>query len=87
MSDMSTMSSDLFTKYVHHQNLSVLYSVQNIFNSAKKHRTLNLNANYIVLFKIPRNKAQVSHLAQQMFSRKPKILHEAFDNATLDSYT
>ena len=43
MSDMSTMSSDLFTKYVHHQNLSVLYIVQNIFNNAKNHRTLSLN--------------------------------------------
>ena len=50
MLDMSTMSSDLFTKYVHHQNLSVLYIVQNIFNNAKNHRTLSLNANYIVFF-------------------------------------
>ena len=81
------MSSDLFTKYVHHQNLSVLYIVQNIFNNAKNHRTLSLNANYIVLFKNPRDKAQVSHLARQMFPRKPKILQEAFDDATADPYS
>ena len=35
MSDMGAMSSDLFTKHVHHQNLSILYIMQNIFNNAK----------------------------------------------------
>ena len=63
MLDMSTMSSDLFTKHVHHQNLSVLYIVQNIFNKAKNHRTLSSNTNYIVLFKNLQDRAQVSHLA------------------------
>ena len=53
MSDMVSLSSGLFTKHVHHQNLSISYNVQNIFNNAKSHRTLSLNANYIVLFKNP----------------------------------
>ena len=85
--DMGTISSDLFAKHVHHQNISILYIVQNIFNNVKNHRTSSLNINYIVLFKNPWDKAQVSHLAWQMFSRKPKPLQEAFDDVTVDPYS
>ena len=87
MSEKATMSSDLFTKHVHHQNLRVLYIIQNIFNNAKNHRALSLNVNYIVLFKNPRDKAQMSNLERQMFPRKPKIFQEVFDDATVYPYS
>ena len=35
MSEMEQVSSDLFTKYVHHLNMSVIYIVQHLFNCAK----------------------------------------------------
>ena len=82
MSEMVTVSSDIFTKHVHHSNMSVIYIVQNLFNRAKNHRTMSLNANYIVLFKNPRDKAQVSFLARQVFPHKPKILQQAYNDAT-----
>lgn len=63
MSEIAATFSDLFTEHVHHQNLSVLYILQNIFNNTKNYRTLSLNANDIVLFENPRDKVQVSHLA------------------------
>ena len=40
MSEMVAVSSDLFMKYVHHLYMSVIYIVQNLFNSAKNHRTI-----------------------------------------------
>ena len=75
MSDMVSLSSGLFTKHVHHQNLSISYNVQNIFNNAKSHRTLSLNANYIVLFKNPwKLRCQTWHdkcfLENQKYSKK-----------------
>ena len=82
MSEMGSVSSDIFTKHVHHNNMSVIYIVQNLFNRAKNHRTLSLNSNYIVLFKNPRDKAQVTYLARQVFPHKPKILQQAYNDAT-----
>ena len=82
MSELDMVSSDLFTKYVHHLNMSVIYIVQNLFNCTKKHRTLSLDGNYIVLFKNPRDKTQVSFLARQVCPQKPKILQQAYNDAT-----
>ena len=43
--------STLFTKGSHHRNLSVIYIVQNLFDQHKEHRTISLNAHYLVIFK------------------------------------
>ena len=82
MHEMGSVSSDIFTKRVHHLNMSVIYIVKNLFNQAKNHRTMSLNSNYIVLFKNPRDKAQVSFLARQVFPHSPKILQQAYNDAT-----
>ena len=87
MSEMDMVSSNLFTKYVHHLNMSVIYIVQNLFNCAKNHRTMLLNANYIVLFKNPRDKAQVSFLARQVFPHRPKILQQAYNDMMRDPHS
>ena len=82
MSEMGTVSSDIFTKHVHHSNMSVIYIVQNLFNCAENHRTMSLNVNYIVLFKNQCDKAQVSFLTRQVFPHRPKILQQAYNDAT-----
>jgi hypothetical protein len=58
--------SDLFTKGSHHRNLSIIYIVQNIFHQGKEMRNISLNAHYILLFKSPRDKQQISMLARQI---------------------
>ena len=63
MCEMAQVSSDLFMKHVYHVDMYVVYIVQNLFNCAKNHRTMSLNANYIVLYKV-----QVSFLVRQVFS-------------------
>ena len=75
-----------FTKYVHHRNLSCIYIVQNLFMQGKSSRTINLNTNYIVLFKNPRDKYQVYLLARQMFPGQTKYFLEAFNDATSCPY-
>nr|DAC81259.1 TPA_asm: FtsK [Astyanax tetra cavefish adintovirus] len=75
-----------FTKYTHHRNLSVIYLVQNLFFQGKSSRTINLNTNYMVLFKNPRDKLQISVLARQMYPGNGKFMLECFQDATARPY-
>lgn len=73
---------DLFTKGSHHKNLSVILISQNLFHQGRGQRDISLNANYIVVFKNPRDRAQIRHLARQVFPNDPKFLEEAYYDAT-----
>lgn len=77
---------NVFTKYVHHRNLSCIYLVQNLFIQGKSSRTISLNTNYLVLFKNPRDKYQITLLGRQMFPGNTKYFLEAFNDATSSAY-
>ena len=74
--------ADLFTRGSHHRNLSVIYIVQNIFHQGKEMRNISLNAHYIVLFKSPRDKQQVSMLARQVNPGKVQEFMAVYEEAT-----
>ena len=74
--------SELFTKGSHHRNLSVVFITQNLFHQGKKMRTISLNAHYFVLFKNPRDAAQIRHLASQLFPGQTNYLVDAYKQAT-----
>ena len=74
--------TSLFTKGSHHRNISVIYIVQNLFDSNKNHRTISLNAHYLIIFKNPRDASQIVHLAKQMYPGQSKYVQEAFTLAT-----
>ena len=82
----SKMLSRLFTEGSHHRNLSIIYIVQNLFDKGKSHRTVSLNAQYIVLFKNPRDKSQIVTLGRQMFPRDVAFLSDSFEDATTEPY-
>lgn len=73
---------DLFTKGSHHKNLSVMFLSQNLFHQGKGQRDISLNTNYIIVFKNPRDRAQIAHLARQIYPEDPKFLQEAYFDAT-----
>lgn len=73
---------NVFTKYVHHRNLSCIYLVQNVFIQGKASRTISLNTNYLILFKNPRDKCQIMLLARQMFPGNTQHFLESFNDAT-----
>lgn len=73
---------DLFTKGSHHKNISVMFISQNIFHQGRGQRDISLNTNYIVIFKNPRDRAQIAHLARQIYPEDPKFLQEAYHDAT-----
>lgn len=73
---------DLFTKGSHHKNLSVIFITQNLFHQGHGQRDISLNANYIVVFKNPRDRAQIQHLARQVCPENPRFLQEVYFDAT-----
>ena len=79
--------SKLFTKGSHHRNLSVIFITQNLFHQGKEMRNISLNSHYLVLYKNPRDKSQVMHLARQMFPGKSKAFQEIFNDATALPYS
>ena len=86
MNETNRSITDLFTKGSHHRNLSVIHIVQNLFSRNKEHRTISLNAHYLVIFKNPRDNSQILHLAKQAYPSRPKVLQEAFLDATSKPY-
>ncbi len=72
----------LFTRGCHHQNISVIFVVQNLYSRGKSARTIALNTGYLVLFKNVRDVTQIATLGRQIFPRKSGILVEAYRDAT-----
>ena len=66
--------TDLFTKGSHHRHLSVIYIVQNIFHKGKGDEKYQSNGHYIVLFKSPRDRQEISILARQINPGKEQEL-------------
>ena len=73
---------DIFTKYSHHKNMSVIYLTQNLFHQGRGQRDISLNAHYIVLFKNPRDRTQIQHFARQVYPENSKFIQEAYNDAT-----
>ena len=73
---------DIFTKYSHHKNLSVIYLTQNLFHQSKGQRDISLNAHYIVVFRNPRDHSQIAHFARQLYPENSKFIQEAYNDAT-----
>ena len=76
----------LFSVGSHHKNLSIIFVIHNLFHHGKEMRTLSLNSHYIILFKNPRDRQQISTLARQMYPGQSQFLVEAFQDATQDAY-
>jgi hypothetical protein len=77
---------ELFTEGSHHCNLSVICLMQNLYYRGKENRTMNLNSQYLVLFKNPRDQQQVAILARQMYPNNSKEFMLKFQVATEKPY-
>jgi hypothetical protein len=82
MSECTSEITKFFTKGSHHRNLSIWFLMQNFFHQGKEIRTITLNAQYIIIFKNPRDKQQIKVLARQMFDRDAQAMEVAYSMAT-----
>ena len=87
LSENDTRVTKIFTKGSHHLNCSVIYTSQNLFNKGKENRNICLNTHYLVLFKNPRDSAQIVHLGRQIFPDAIKYFKESFADATSLPYS
>lgn len=74
--------ANLFTKGSHHNNLSVIYIVQNLFHRNKWQRDISLNSHYIVVFRNLRDQTQIQYLSRQLCPQNPLYLQDAYRDAT-----
>ena len=82
MSETDERVTKLFTKKSHHCNTSVIYLVQHLFTKEKESRAISINAQYMVLFKNPRDNTQVVNFAKQVYPGRVKYMQEAFRDET-----
>lgn len=90
LDDMMTQAKEaveLFTRHSHHSNLSVVFITQNLFYKGKGFRDITLNANYVVVFKNPRDSSQIRYLSRQMFPQNARFISEAYERVTKKPYS
>jgi hypothetical protein len=71
----SSKVSELFAKGSHHRNISLVLITQNFFHQSQSSRDISLNSKYIVVFKNPRDKTQIVHLARQAYPENIPSFH------------
>jgi len=76
--------SQLFTRG-RHDNVSVIYLTQNLFQ--KNQRNISLNSDYLVIFKNARDQSQIHHLARQFMPTNSKFLTWAYNDATKEPHS
>lgn len=78
---------ELFSIYVHHLKISVIFISQNLFPQGKYSRVISLNCQYLVLFKNPRDNFQIRYLATQLYPRNTSYFIDAYEKATQKPYS
>ena len=63
------------------------YVCQNLFDKNRFHRTISLNAHYIVLLRNPRDMQPVASLARQVFANDWRVATDAYREATQRRYS
>ena len=58
---------DFFIRRSHHDDISVIYICQTLFDKHPAHRVISLNTNYFVIFNSPRDRSELSHLSKQIY--------------------
>ena len=81
-SNKETDFNNLFTKISRHRGVTVIFITQNLFHQGGQHRTRNLNVQYLVLFKNPRDQTVIDFVSRQAFPNNKKFLIDAFHDAT-----
>ena len=72
----------IFTERSHHQKISVILLMQNLYQQGKGSVSIQRNAQFLVLFKNPRDRSQIKVLAMQMFPEKWRKFLEKFEHET-----
>ena len=78
--------SEFFTKGLHHRNISLVLITHNVFHQGLSSRDISLNSKYTVVFKNPRDKTQIVHLARQVYPKNISSFHKTYLEACKDPH-
>lgn len=70
--------ASLFTKHCHHKNISVILVLQNLYHKASQMRDIHTSCNFLIIFKNPRDNAQIRYLEHQCFPEWKNYLTQAY---------
>jgi len=79
--------SQLFTNGSHHRDISLVLITQNLYHQGLSTRDISLNSKYIVVFKNPREKTQIVHLARQVYPEKNSSFYKTYLEVCKDPLT
>lgn len=79
--EIGSALANLFTAASHHRNITVVLILQNIFYQSPYTRDLSLNAHYIILFAMKRDKGQVTRLGTQIMPGRHKDFLKVYTEA------
>lgn len=82
MDSFSKEITEIFTVTSHHNNISIILVMHNLFFKNKHTRNITLNTQYIVYFKNPRDLSSISHLTRQIDPSNSKNLQTLFNDVT-----
>jgi hypothetical protein len=74
--------ADWFTRKSHHENLSIIFLVQNLFEKSMK--IVRDNSHYIILLNSPSAALQIRSLGQQVFPGNLKFFMSSYKQAVSD---
>ena len=83
----STKVSQLFIKGSQHRNISLVVITQNLFQQSPSSRDISLNYKYIVVFKNPRDKTEIGHLARQFYPENISAFHKTYLDVCKDPHS
>lgn len=72
----------MFTRESHHENISVIFIIQNLYVQGRKIRDITLNTQYFVIMKTKRDAGQLVKLGNQIMYGEAKQFLWAYETAT-----
>ena len=77
----------IFSVASRHSNTSLMFMTQNLFSNNRFFRDISLQSTYIVLFKNPRDKSSIRHLAYQIMPGNTAYMLESYGHALRSAYS
>ena len=79
--------ASIFCVYSHHKCISVFFLNQNLFFRNKYIRDINLNTQYLILFKQRRDLSSIQALAKQIFPGQVANFLDIYKESTLEQFS
>jgi hypothetical protein len=78
--------ANLFTRGSHHNNITVIAIIHNLFHQQRLFCSISLSTRYFVLFESPRDTQQIHTFGRQIFPQHKNFISSAFNQVIKKAY-